>query len=118
MSIKVVLGKEKEPTGVFIGLEDWNNVAPSVDHQSELYQLMSGLTFKSVFELTNEQIQAKAKPIAEEAKKLAWEHNMPISYRNEICLQDDMIIHEYKTGEKDLVSVSPEDGNVRKLRRL
>jgi hypothetical protein len=108
MSIKVVLGKEKEPTGV----------APSVDNQSELYQLMAGLTFKSVFELTDDEIQAKAKPIAEAAKKLAWDNNMPISYRNEICLQEDMIIHEYKTGEKDLVTVSPENGSVKKLRRL
>ncbi|RYY07920.1 MAG: hypothetical protein EOP43_01790 [Sphingobacteriaceae bacterium] len=79
---------------------------------------MSGLTFKSVFDLSNEEIQAKARPIADEAKKLAWEHGMPISYRNELCVQEDMIIHEYKTGEKDLVSVSPENGSVRKLRRL
>jgi hypothetical protein len=118
MSIKVVLGKEKEPTGVFIGLEDWNQVAPFVDSQSEFYQIMAGLTFKSVFELTDEEIQAKAKPIADAAKKQAWDNNMPISYQNEICLQEDMIIHEYKTGEKDLVSVSPENGSVKKLRRL
>lgn len=116
--MKVVLGKEKEPTGVFITLDDWIRVAPSVDQKSELYQLMSGLTFKSVFDLTDEEIQAKAKPTTDEAKKLAWEHGMPISYRNELCVQEDMIIHEYKSGEKDLVSVSPENGSVRKLRRL
>jgi hypothetical protein len=118
MSLKIVLGKEKEPTGVFIGLEDWNTVAPSVDSGSELYQLMSGLTFKSVFDLTDEELQAKARPIAEAAKKQAWDNDMPISYRNEICLQEEMIIHEYKTGEKELVSVSPENGSVKKLRRL
>jgi hypothetical protein len=118
MSLKIVVGKEKEPTGVFIGLDDWNAVAPSVDTSSELYQLMSGLTFRSVFDMTSEEIQAKAKPIAEAAKKLAWEHGMPISYRNEVCLEDDLIIHEYQTGEKDLVSVSPENGSVKKLRRL
>ncbi|MFD2637251.1 MULTISPECIES: hypothetical protein [Pedobacter] len=70
------------------------------------------------FEMTEEEIQAKAKPIAEAARKQAWDNNLPISYRNEVCLEDGMIIREYKTCEKELVSVSPEDGSVKKLRDL
>ncbi len=73
---------------------------------------------KFVFDMTDEEIHAKAKPIAEEANRRAWAHNAPISYRNEICTQDDMIIHEYKNGDKELISVSPEDGSVKMLRNL
>jgi hypothetical protein len=118
MSLKVVLGKEKEPTGVFIALEDWNNLAPSVDHNSELYQLMAGLTFKSVFEMSFEEMEARAKPITERAKKIAWDNDLPISYKNEVCTEEGMIIREYKGGEKELVKVSLLDGTSKKVRGL
>ena len=62
--------------------------------------------------MTDQEIQERAKPIAEAARKNAWDHSQPISYRNEVCTQDDHIIHEYKNGEKILVSVSPENGKV------
>lgn len=73
---------------------------------------------KSVFYMTEEEIQAKAKPIAEAARKQAWDHGLPISYKNEVCLEDNMIIREYKNGERELVSVSAVDGSVKKLRNL
>ena len=65
---------------------------------------MSKKTHKSVFDMTDEELEAKAKPIAEAARKNAWDHGQPISYRNEICTQDDMIIREYKSGEKILIT--------------
>lgn len=118
MSIKAVVSAQKEPTGVFISLDDWNVVAPLVNQESELFKIMAGLTFKSMFDMTDEEIQAKARLIAEKAKNAAWAHGLPISYKNETCAEADLIIHEYKTGEKELVSVSAENGAVKKLRRL
>lgn len=118
MSLKIVFGKEKEPIGVFIALEDWNNLADSVDHNSELYQLMASLTFKSVFEMSFEEMEARAKPITERAKKLAWDNDLPISYKNEVCTEEGMIIRKYKGGEKELVKVSLLDGSVKKVRKL
>jgi hypothetical protein len=72
----------------------------------------------SIFDLTDEQIKFKGKIIAQNERNKAWAKGLPISYRNEKCTQDDMIIHEYSTGEKRLVSVSPENGNVKTLRNL
>lgn len=60
---------------------------------------LAELAGKSVFDMTDEEIQVRAKPIAEAARKNAWDHGLPISYRNEICTQEDMIIHEYKGGK-------------------
>lgn len=74
--------------------------------------------YKSVLDMKDEEIHAKAKPIAEEANRRAWAHNGPISYRNELCTQDDMIIHEYKKGDKEMVSVIADDGSFKKIRDL
>lgn len=68
--------------------------------------------------MTDQELQERAKSIAEAARKNSWDHGQPISYRNELCTQNDMIIHEYKNGEKILVSVSGENGHVKKIRSL
>lgn len=68
-----------------------------------------------IFDLTDEEIWIKAKIIAEKARNTAWENGFPISYRNELCIQDNMIIHEYADGVKYLVCVNPDNGNTQKV---
>lgn len=73
---------------------------------------------KSVFEMSFEEMEARAKPITDMAKKLAWDNDLPISYTNEVYTEEGMIIREYKGGEKELVMVSLLDGSIKKLRGL
>lgn len=71
---------------------------------------------KSVFEMTPEEMREHLRPIAEKAKQDALDEGSWFSYKNELCVQDDMFIHEFKDGHKELVQIGNETGKFKVLK--
>ncbi|MBT2560160.1 hypothetical protein J7E50_02855 [Pedobacter sp. ISL-68] len=71
-----------------------------------------------IFEKTEKELHDQSLAIHYEENNRAWLHGMPISYRNKLCTQDDLIIHEYEGGKIELVSVSLIDGKETVIKRL
>ncbi|MCO5936493.1 hypothetical protein NAF17_13180 [Mucilaginibacter sp. RB4R14] len=65
---------------------------------------------KDIWLLSDQVIADLAKPIAEQDKARAFYHGEPISSRNELCVTDNLIIHEYESGKMELVLVSVVNG--------
>jgi hypothetical protein len=71
---------------------------------------------KSVFEMTPEEMREHLRPIAIKAKQDALDEGSWFSYKNELCVEDDMFIHEFKDGRKELIKVGDETGNFKVLK--
>ncbi len=55
--------------------------------------------------MTPQEIHDHLKPVAEETKQKALDSGSWYSYRNELCVEDDMFIHEFKDGRKELIQL-------------
>ncbi|MEO6979206.1 MAG: hypothetical protein ABJA76_01350 [Mucilaginibacter sp.] len=73
---------------------------------------------KSFFEMSPEEIHEHLKPVAEKAKQEAWDKGLWYSYQNELCVDDDMFIHEFKDGHKELIKLGDETGKFKVLKVL
>jgi len=73
---------------------------------------------KSVFDMTPEEFHYHLKPTAEKAKQTAWDNGSWYSYRNELCVKDDMFIHEFKDGRKELIQLGKKTGEFKVLQLL
>ena len=71
---------------------------------------------KSVFEMTPEEIRERLKPVAIKARRDALDEGSWFSYRNELCIEDDMFIHEFKDGRKELIRLGDETGKFKVLK--
>ncbi len=65
---------------------------------------------KSVFDMTPEEFEEHVKPTALKAKKIALDNGAWFSYRNELCTEPDMFIHEFKDGHKELIKLGKQAG--------
>ena len=57
-----------------------------------------------------EEFEALVRPVALKAQKDALDNGAWISYRNDMCIEKDMFIHEFKDGHKELVLVGDKPG--------
>ena len=73
---------------------------------------------KSVFNMEPEEIHTHLKPAAEKAKQIAWDSGSWYSYKNELCIEANMFIHEFKDGRKELIQIGNQTGEFKVLRVL
>ena len=73
---------------------------------------------KSVFNMEPEEIREHLKPVAERAKQIAWNNGSWYSYKNELCIEADMFIHEFKDGRKELIQLGNQTGEFKVLKVL
>jgi len=72
---------------------------------------MSILTAKkSVFDMDNSEFEELVKPVALKAKQTALDNGAWFSYKNELCVEPDMFIHEFKDGHKELIKLGSQPG--------
>jgi hypothetical protein len=71
---------------------------------------------KSILEMTPEEIHEHLKPIAQKAKQEALDSGSWYSYRNELCVEPDMFIHEFKDGRKELIKLGNQTGEFKVLK--
>ena len=74
------------------------------------------LAKKSVFEMTNDEFENLVKPVAINAKQTALDNGAWFSYKNELCVKDDMFIHEFKDGRKELIQLGNQTGEYKVLK--
>lgn len=72
--------------------------------------------YKSIFDLTPEEFEARLAPIALAARQEALDAGLWFSYRNELCVENDMFIHEFKDGRKELIQLGNETGRYKILK--
>jgi hypothetical protein len=73
---------------------------------------------KSVFEMSPEEIREHLKPMAQQLKQTALDNGAWYSYTNELCIEPDMFIREYKDGRKELIQLGNETGKFKVLKSL
>ncbi len=68
--------------------------------------------------MDQEELVEHLRPVAEQAKQKAWDNGSWYSYRNELCVEPDMFIHEFKDGRKELIKLGGETGEFSVLKVL
>ena len=63
-----------------------------------------------------EEIREHLKPIAQKAKQEALDGGSWHSYQNELCVDPDMFIREFKDGRKELVKLGNQTGEFKVLK--
>ncbi len=56
------------------------------------------------------EFEKLVKPVAEKAKQDALDAGAWFSYKNELCTEPDMFIHEFKDGHKELIRLGEKTG--------
>jgi hypothetical protein len=78
---------------------------------------MSTLTAKkSVFDMDVKELEAHVKPVALKAKQTVLYNGAWFSCKNELCVEPDMFIHEFKDGRKELIKLGKQPGEYRILK--
>ena len=61
--------------------------------------------------MTPEEIKELTRPIAIKARQAALDNGAWCSYKNDLCVDADMFIHEFKDGHKELVRLGSKPGD-------
>lgn len=77
---------------------------------------MSAIVRKSILDMAPEEIHEHLKPTALKAKQTALDNGSWYSYRNDLCVEPDMFIHEFKDGRKELIKLGNQTGEFTVLR--
>jgi hypothetical protein len=65
---------------------------------------------KSVFDMDNAEFEELVKPVALKAKQTALDNGAWFSYKNELCVEADMFVREFKDGHRELVKLGKQPG--------
>jgi len=65
---------------------------------------------KSIFDMSPEEFADLVRPVAIKLKQSALDNGSWYSYRNELCVEPDMFIHEFKDGRKELIQLGNQTG--------
>lgn len=60
--------------------------------------------------MTPEEMEAYLMPTALKVKQTALDNGAWYSYRNELCTEKNMFIHEFKDGRKELIQLGGQTG--------
>lgn len=60
--------------------------------------------------MNNDEFEKLVKPVALKAKQTALDSGAWFSYKNELCVEPDMFIHEFKDGHKELIKLGSQAG--------
>jgi hypothetical protein len=71
---------------------------------------------KTVFEMTPEEFEEHMAPVGLAAKQKALDNGAWFSYKNELCIDPDMFVREFKDGHKELIQLGKEVGKVTVLK--
>ncbi len=115
--LSIFINAKHEPIGVLIPLEQWKKIAPTVNKNSELHQLMDQLTFKPIFERS---LKEQNNWLDQEIEQVEAEHlqkGLYNIYQDDIyCKDKDVFIHQY-TDHRELVKVNADTGQTQTIRR-
>jgi hypothetical protein len=73
---------------------------------------------KLIFELPASLKESKFKEVLKGAIKLTYSLNQPVIYRNNLCVERNQFIHNYKDGRVYLIEQNQENSEERVLKVL
>ena len=115
--LSIFINAKHEPIGVLIPLEQWKKIAPTVDKNSVLHQIMDQLTYKPSFERS---LKEQNNWLDQEIEQVEAEHlqkGLYNIYQDDIyCKDKDVFIHQYND-HRELVKVNADTGHTQTIRR-
>jgi cell division protein FtsL len=109
-TLSVFVNSRQEPVGILIPLKQWPKIAPSVNKNCELHQLMEQLTYKPIFECSLKELEERLRP---EIEKVEAEHLNAGQYNIYQYTGDgkspNMFVRQY-TDRKELVRTDNRTG--------
>jgi hypothetical protein len=73
---------------------------------------------KLIFELNAKEKENRLKGILSEAIQKAMALNLPMVYRNELCVKPNLFIHQYPDGKKVLIEQNTHNSEEKTIRIL
>ncbi|OQP51185.1 hypothetical protein [Niastella populi] len=64
---------------------------------------------KLFFKLSAEEQENRLKAVLEKEMEIAKARNLPIIYRNELCVKPNYFIHKYPNGRQELIELNPDN---------
>ena len=116
--MEVVLDQQQKPQGVFLPLDDWEQLKHVINRASDLYKLMDDLTHPDIFEMDAHAFAGYVAPIAQDAVHKAFDQGLYFSYPSGNEDLPSTFIHEYKNGKKVLVKIDTQTGKEHFLKNL
>ena len=66
--------------------------------------------------MDEDEFEHLVNPVALKAEQAALDNSAWFSYKNELCTEADMFIHEFKDGHKELVKLGAQAGDYKILK--
>jgi hypothetical protein len=73
---------------------------------------------KYYFELTAEEKESRLKAVVVEELEKAKAMNLPVIYRNELCIKPNMFIHKYPNGHTVLIEINTSNSEIKVIKVL
>lgn len=61
---------------------------------------------KLFFQLSKEEQESRLQAVLDEEMEKAKAMNLPIIYRNELCVKPNLFIHKYPNGRMELIEIN------------
>jgi len=66
--------------------------------------------------MTPDEMREHLRPIAEKVRQDALDAGLWFSYQNDLCIEEDMFIHEFKDGRRELIRLGNQTGEYKILK--
>jgi hypothetical protein len=71
---------------------------------------------KLFFQLSKEEKESRLNAVLEAEMERVRAMNLPIVYRNELCVKPNLFIHEYPNGRTELIEINIDNSEVKVIR--
>lgn len=109
--MKVILDKQNRKTGIFIPLEEWDEVISTVHANSALYQILAQNPPRSVFEMNAGEIAGMLQPVTSKLVNEALDAGLYTSHAVNETGIERQFLHRYADGHIELIEVDPATGS-------
>jgi hypothetical protein len=73
---------------------------------------------KLFFALSKDEKESRLKAALEAEMERVKAMNLPITYRNELCVRPNLFIHEYPNGRTELIEINIDNSEVKVIKVL
>ncbi len=108
--MKVIINRDTHQPGVFIPLDEWNEVVHSVRYNTTLHQILSKKPAKSVFDMSAAEVADLVHPVASSLVVDAYKAELYTSHPNSASGIQNRFLHRYEDGTIELVEINTADG--------
>ena len=116
--MEVVLDHDQKPQGVFLPLNEWEELKHGINRASDLYKLMDELSNKDIFDMDAAEFASHLAPVAQATAQQALDAGLYHSYPSGLEGEPATFIHEYQNGRKILIKIDGQTGKEHFIKNL